>query len=424
MPSAGRTPTTVTEAGAAPADEIRRPAEQRPALPATADEAVRRARALRPRLAALAAETDRTGEDPAEAMRLVAEAGLAALAVPVGLGGLGGLWEDDWSTLAALAETWIELSAGDGAVGQIWAAATGQTAAIVLSNPHFPESTRSRIAQELLHEGRRVVGSRSETGVQATTTAQPVVGGIVISGTKSFNTGSGALGRDLAIVSAAFTEGGAVMGLVRLDADGVRPHHDWQVMGQRATNSQTITYDDVFVPNGWYAPITPPPMQFLASARLMLAAVLVGIGEGALDAGLDLMRRMDRATLPGMPDAESDHLAHRRIGEHRIRLAAARALLLRTAAAARTLDPADPWPTVLDALASTAAGRAAALEVTSGIFDLTGARSTTERNRLDRFWRNARTLSLHDPVDATTAMLGKQLLTGEIPALSDYFRLG
>jgi hypothetical protein len=125
--------------------------EQRSAPPATADEAVRRARALRPQLAALAVETDRTGEDPAEAMRLVAGAGLAVLAVPVGL---GGLWEDDWSTLAALAEAWIELSAGDGAVGQIWAAATGQTAAIVLSSPDFPEATRSRIAQELLHDGR------------------------------------------------------------------------------------------------------------------------------------------------------------------------------------------------------------------------------------------------------------------------------
>jgi alkylation response protein AidB-like acyl-CoA dehydrogenase len=246
----------------------------------------------------------------------------------------------------------------------------------------------------------------------------------VISGTKSFNTGSGALGRDLTIVSAASTEGGAVMGLVRLDADGVRPHHDWQVMGQRATNSQTITYDDVFVPDGWHAPITPPPMQFMVSARLMLAAVLVGIGEGALEAGVDLVRRMDRATLTSMPDAESDHLAHRRIGEHRIQLAAARALLLRAAAAARTLDPADPWPAVFGALASTAAGRAAALAVTSGIFDLTGARSTAERNRLDRFWRNARTLSLHDPVDATAAMLGKQLLTGEIPVLRDYFRMG
>ena len=35
---------------------------------------------------------------------------------------------------------------------------------------------------------------------------------------------------------------------MRLDDPGVRKHGDWDNMGQRGTCSQTITYDNIFVP--------------------------------------------------------------------------------------------------------------------------------------------------------------------------------
>ncbi|MFF3570619.1 hypothetical protein [Nocardia jiangxiensis] len=59
----------------------------------------------------------------------------------------------------------------------------------------------------------------------------------------------------------------------------------------------------------------------------------------------------------------------------------------------------------------------AALEVTSGIFDLTGARSASNRYRFDRFWRNARTFSLHDPTDAKEVWVGDYHLTGAEPPM-------
>ena len=40
----------------------------------------------------------------------------------------------------------------------------------------------------------------------------------------------------------------------------------------------------------------------------------------------------------------------------------------------------------------------AALNVISTIFELTGARATNNAVGLDRFWRNVRTHTLHDPV--------------------------
>jgi hypothetical protein len=47
------------------------------------------------------------------------------------------------------------------------------------------------------------------------------------------------------------------------------------------------------------------------------------------------------------------------------------------------------------------------------MFELTGARSTSNTYRLDRFWRNARTFSLHDPIMAKLAIIGGYDLTGE-----------
>lgn len=55
------------------------------------------------------------------------------------------------------------------------------------------------------------------------------------------------------------------------------------------------------------------------------------------------------------------------------------------------------------------------LRVTSGIFELTGAKSTATKVSLDRFWRDIRTHTLHDPVAYKNRELGRFLLLQEIP---------
>ncbi|MDT8872810.1 acyl-CoA dehydrogenase family protein [Komagataeibacter rhaeticus] len=44
-----------------------------------------------------------------------------------------------------------------------------------------------------------------------------------------------------------------------------------------------------------------------------------------------------------------------------------------------------------------------------------GARGTDAANAFDRYWRDARTISLHDPVDWKNAEIGRHLLTGWVP---------
>jgi alkylation response protein AidB-like acyl-CoA dehydrogenase len=58
------------------------------------------------------------------------------------------------------------------------------------------------------------------------------------------------------------------------------------------------------------------------------------------------------------------------------------------------------------------------LEVTSGIFDLTGARSTSSAYRFDRFWRNARTFATHDSTDAKQVWVGLAPQRHQPPPLS------
>ncbi len=46
---------------------------------------------------------------------------------------------------------------------------------------------------------------------------------------------------------------------------------------------------------------------------------------------------------------------------------------------------------------------------------MTGARSTATAEGLDRFWRNVRTHTLHDPVAYKRREVGRWVLEGELP---------
>ena len=62
----------------------------------------------------------------------------------------------------------------------------------------------------------------------------------------------------------------------------------------------------------------------------------------------------------------------------------------------------------------------AGLAITSGLFDQMGANATAGGLALDRYWRNIRVHSLHDPLDLKRQALGKWLLRGEAPQPSGF----
>ena len=60
------------------------------------------------------------------------------------------------------------------------------------------------------------------------------------------------------------------------------------------------------------------------------------------------------------------------------------------------------------------------LDICTRMFDVAGARATHAGLALDRYWRNLRTQSLHDPVDYKTRELGEWALTGRAPVPTFY----
>jgi len=56
-----------------------------------------------------------------------------------------------------------------------------------------------------------------------------------------------------------------------------------------------------------------------------------------------------------------------------------------------------------------------ALDITSRIFEVIGSRGTHPKYGFDRFWRNVRTHSLHDPVAYKIADVGNHALNGSYP---------
>jgi alkylation response protein AidB-like acyl-CoA dehydrogenase len=378
-------------------------------------------RSLRPALAANGLQDDRNNCDSAGNLALLADAGANQLMVPAQY---GGLWEGPlFGGWGALIRAQTEIGAGDGPTCQNW----GTTALVSreIFDPHngLPDETRQEVARRLLHEGLRMVASNAETGVGQPVVATPAPGGVVLSGTKSFNTNSG--GRGLANVG-CMREGtpGRYHALVELTDPNVEFHDDWDNMGQRGTDSQTITYHDVFVADGWHYAAHPPSPILFGAVMILHAALMQGIGDGALDAITHYVRTLTRGTLPQFATAAEDPLILRRIGEISSRLAASRALLFATADhIEQSSNQSDVAAITVDGFRAKVACVEASLEAAATVHEITGARATSSKFGLDRFWRNARTFASHDPTDAKNVYVGSYEVTGELPPITSFIRV-
>lgn len=84
------------------------------------------------------------------------------------------------------------------------------------------------------------------------------------------------------------------------------------------------------------------------------------------------------------------------------------------------ITPQERGAIAIDVATAKVASARAALDVSSRMFDIMGARATTAGAGLDRFWRNARTHTLHDPLDHKLKEVGDFALNGAYPTPSFY----
>jgi SfnB family sulfur acquisition oxidoreductase len=383
-------------------------------------EAVAIAHRVAGELAVAVIDRDRDGAAsvPSEVLSVLDASGLLGVTVPVADGGPG-------LGPVTLAEVTRVLAAVDPAVAQVPQAHFLMVDVLaVWGSP----AQRARLFGEVL-AGRRIGNALAERGgrhAQDLTTrigAGPATSsGPVLNGRKYYCTG--ALTAAWIAVSALDATGRLVLAFVPRDAPGV--DRDWDVMGQRATISGTSTFVDVAVDPQLlidYAGAFAVPQQLGARAQLVHAAIEVGIAGGALrDARAylrDRARPSTEAVRAGATAAVEDpHVLHR-YGRLATRVSAAEALLR---AAAATLDEIGLVPADADAAArgslavarAKAFGSEVAVDAGSELFALCGTSATDERFDLHRHWRNARTHSVHDPVDWKYHHIGAWDL-GDVP---------
>jgi len=373
-------------------------------------------------LDATAAARDKAGGTAKHERDLFRASGLLALTIPADLGGLGG-------DLADALDVTRQIAAVDSALAHLFAFHHFQLATLRFYTP------RPQWAPLLeLTARNRWFWGNALNPLDKTTflTPGPDVGDYRINGTKSFC--SGASDSDMLIVSALRPgREGLVVAAIPTDRDGVTVHDEWDNIGQRQTDSGRVSFRDVVVLDSEILRDPGPLGSPFASLRstlgqLILTHIYLGIAEGTLACAA---HSIDPQAAPWIASKSEkvgdDPYILRNFGEYWVQTAGAGAL---TDQARRQFQDAFDLGDRVDqtlrgkvaiavATAKVASARAA-LEVSSRMFEVLGARATAGKLRLDRFWRNARTHTLHDPLDYKLHELGDWRLNGRLPTPSFY----
>jgi alkylation response protein AidB-like acyl-CoA dehydrogenase len=392
-----------------------------PFPPDLTDPIVAKAVALRDAFAVDAPARDQAGGRPIDQVRLLKDSGLLIAAIPTEHGGTGASW---LSILRAVRE----IARADGSLAHLF------------GYHHLPQHNvlaRGAPAQQerllRLAAGEHWLWSNSGNALSKTSTARraPDDRGWLVSGFRPFSSGTHVA--DVIMVSWENALGQRLSGVVPAGRDGIVVEDDWDGIGQRQTGSGTVTFQDLRVNDNELLghaddPLTPFASLVSLLQQSVLLNVFLGSAQGALDAGRDYTRTRSRPWIhAGVDRHVDDPWVQRKYGELTIRTLAAAELADQ---AARSLDAiyGDGPALTLERRGQAAIDIATAnlyagetgLAVSNDIFDVMGARSATVANGFDRFWRNVRTHTLHNPAEYKKRSVGNWVLGGGHPVPAVY----
>lgn len=377
-------------------------------------EALTVARQLAEEFAVGAAERDRNRTLPIAELDRYSQSGLWSITVPRDYGGA------DVSNVT-LAEVIAIISAADGSIGQI-----PQNHLYMVEGLRLAGSeTQKRVYFERILDGDRLGNAFTEIGTRTPVDFKTRIvregEGYRLDGQKFYSTG--AVFAHLVVVVALDENDRTNLVFLERSTPGLQLIDDWSSFGQRTTGSGTTLFDAIAVDPSQIVPhqdVFDRPTPMGPVAQLIHAAVDTGIARAALADTLAFTKRHARPWFETryQHGSEDPHVVAE-AGELVIRVNAANALLER---AGRVVDAARANPTddtVAAASIAVAEAKAlateVALHVSSKLFELAGSRSTLEQYGLDRYWRNARTHTLHDPVRYKYVNIGNYYLSGVRP---------
>jgi L-evernosamine nitrososynthase len=283
-------------------------------------------------LAARAAEHDRAGTYPFEAIDALKKAGYFAAPIPVELGGLG------VSSAHDLVVASSRLARGDASVAigvnmHLVAVHNMERRRQIAVASGAERRARGFAAslEQIAHDGIVLAAAISERGQDLTrpgTVATRTESGWRIDGRKTFCTMSPAA-TDL-YVAVTYADGEDIeryaYAMVPTDAPGVVVHDDWDALGMRASGSNSISLEGVALPEsgirgGFRAGDPLPYIERNLAAGLFHAAASLGIAESA-DA---IARRGIAGRING------DARPRMQVADNAVDLAASRGVLSRAA---------------------------------------------------------------------------------------------
>jgi alkylation response protein AidB-like acyl-CoA dehydrogenase len=382
------------------------------------------------RIAVGAEERERERIAPYEQIGWIRDSGLSRLRLPLEQGGGGASLREFFETLIALAEA-------DPNVAHIlrthyWAAEQH----LITADPAVARRGLGLIGSgAILGVGFSEQSSRP-AGLNFDTMFTPdPAGGWRLNGTKYYSTGT--LCSDYTQIWASAPGGRIAGAIIPVDRPGVTVEDDWDGFGQRLTGTGTTRLDDVHVSDEEYFdlgdPREPqPPSHLPPFLQLYLQAVTAGVLRNVRNDAIALVKRRRRsfshASAPQVP--AEDRQVLQVVGEIAADAFSAEAIVL---IAADTIQAA--FESVVDGAPTATAAQAAQLATANAkvavdrfshatatkLFDAGGASATQAIYNLDRHWRNARTISTHNPTFLKASAVGNHLVNGAPFPANGYF---
>ncbi|WP_439030942.1 acyl-CoA dehydrogenase family protein [Gordonia terrae] len=384
-------------------------------------------------IAAGAAERERLGQDPREAVALLRRSRLTALTLDSKAGGGG-------AGSVELFEFIIDLARADPIAAHIlrshyWFVEQ------VERLPVGPIRTRW---SERVAAGAIIGNASSERGVTAgsrqyATQLTPDGNGWRLRGEKFYSTGT-AFADYVAVLAVApdALRPRLVKVVVPVDREGVDVVDDWDGIGQHRTGTGTtllndvrVTADDILEFVDLAGEDTPPVANDGPLLQLFLQALIAGILLSVADDAVGLLTSRSRTFEHApSPTPRLDPILLESIGEIDATAHVARDAVL---SAARQVETANALARrgVIDveqfAQASLAAARVKvhvdriALPAAAALFDVGGASSASRTRNLDRHWRNIRTITLHNPTSYKAVAIGDLRVNGTPLPGNGYF---
>lgn len=381
-------------------------------------------------IATTAVEREQSRILPFDEVERLRAAGYGRLRLPLQYGGLG-------ASIEQYARLQITLGSADSNLPQIFRGHFG----FLETRLQQPASPTRDAWLRRIADGALIGNAQSEQGNtdrrQLGTTLRRAGDSWLLSGTKYYSTGS--IFADWLVVTACLEgeapgsvdQNNSGLATVAVDARaaGVELIDDWDGFGQRLTGSGTTRLVEVLVPNEDVQPglgAGPGDSYLLAFFQLTLLSALAGISRAALRDCVEFTRARTRHLGSPLHDTpRQDPAVQQIVGEIAGAATAVESMVLTAAgeidrvAALQLAGEARPadfdasdyavfhvQSTMIDLV----------LRQTSRLFEVGGASAVSSRARLDRHWRNARTLGSHNPAMFRDQIAGDYLLNGTRPS--------